>query len=71
MSATLAETWFATIAGLLKRRSGIAIGPDKLYLLETRLAPILKRESLRDLAALAIRFAAPHAKRWPATSSRR
>jgi len=26
------------------------IGPDKLYLLETRLAPILKREQLRDLA---------------------
>ena len=59
MSATLAETWFATIAGLLKRRSGIAIGPDKLYLLETRLAPILKRESLRDLAALAMRLRGP------------
>ena len=29
------------------------IGPDKIYLLETRLAPILKRENLRDLNALA------------------
>ena len=59
MSAALAETWFETIAGLLKRRSGIAIGPDKLYLLETRLAPILKRESLRNLAALAVRLRGP------------
>ena len=32
------------------------IGPDKTYLLETRLAPILKREQLRDLNALAERL---------------
>ena len=38
------------------------IGPDKLYLLETRLAPILKREGLRDLAALADRLRAPGAE---------
>ena len=38
------------------------IGPDKLYLLETRLAPILKREKLRDLAALADRLRAPGAE---------
>ncbi len=59
MSAVVAETWFETIATLLKRRSGIAIGPDKLYLLETRLAAILKRERLRDLPALAARLRAP------------
>lgn len=59
MSAVVAENWFETIAGLLKRRSGIAIGPDKLYLLETRLAAILKRERLRDLPALAMRLRAP------------
>ena len=44
---------FQTFATLLKSRSGLVIGPDKLYLLETRLAPILKREHLRDLAMLA------------------
>jgi chemotaxis protein methyltransferase CheR len=49
---------FDTFAALLKSRSGLVIGPDKLYLLETRLAPILKRERLRDLAALAERLRA-------------
>jgi len=46
---------FAPIADMLKRQSGLDLGPDKLYLLETRLAPILKREGLRDLAELAAR----------------
>ena len=35
--------------------SGLVIGQDKLYLLETRLAPILKQQGLRDLDALADR----------------
>ena len=43
---------FASIAEVLKARSGLVIGPDKLYLLETRLAPILKHHGLPDLAAL-------------------
>jgi chemotaxis protein methyltransferase CheR len=43
---------FSSIADILKARSGLAIGPDKLYLLEARLAPILKSHGLRDLAAL-------------------
>ena len=30
------------LAALLKARSGLVIGPDKLYLLETRLAPIVQ-----------------------------
>jgi chemotaxis protein methyltransferase CheR len=45
----------------LKARSGLAIGPDKLYLLDTRLAPILKRNELRDLNALAERLRGPRA----------
>jgi len=53
MSQALSSATFETFATLLKNRSGLVIGPDKLYLLETRLAPILKREQLRDLAALA------------------
>jgi chemotaxis protein methyltransferase CheR len=43
---------FASLAEILKARSGLVLGPDKLYLLETRLAPILKCHGLSDLAAL-------------------
>ncbi len=59
MSQSLSSAAFQTFATLLKNRSGLVIGPDKLYLLETRLASILKREKLRDLAALAERLRAP------------
>ncbi len=52
---------FSTFAALLKSRSGLVIGPDKTYLLETRLAPILKREKLNDLTALAERLTKPGA----------
>ena len=44
---------FDTIAGMLKTRSGLALGPDKLYLLESRLGGLLKQHGLRDLGALA------------------
>ncbi len=48
------------LSGVLKARSGLTLGPGKQYLLETRLAPVLRRESLADLAALAERvLAAP------------
>lgn len=50
---TLSPAAFDCLAALLKARSGLVIGPDKTYLLETRLAPLLKREKLRDLNALA------------------
>ena len=59
MSQALSAAAFDTFATLLKSRSGLVIGTDKLYLLETRLAPILKREKLRDLAALAERLRLP------------
>jgi chemotaxis protein methyltransferase CheR len=59
MSQALSSAAFETFATLLKSRSGLVIGPDKLYLLETRLAPILKREQLRDLAALAEKLRSP------------
>jgi chemotaxis protein methyltransferase CheR len=62
MSQALSSTAFQTFASLLKSRSGLVIGPDKLYLLETRLAAILKREQLRDLAALADKLRAPGAE---------
>lgn len=56
MNQALSSAAFQTFATLLKNRSGLVIGPDKLYLLETRLASILKREQLRDLTALAERL---------------
>jgi len=59
MTPALAVTAFDTFAALLKSRSGLVIGTDKVYLLETRLASILKREKLHDLAALAERLRKP------------
>ena len=49
---------FEILAGLLKARSGLMLTADKGYLLETRLAPLMQRESLRDLRALADRVTA-------------
>jgi chemotaxis protein methyltransferase CheR len=53
MSGAVSLGAFNVLAELLKSRSGLMIGQDKIYLLETRLAPILKREKLRDLNHLA------------------
>lgn len=50
---------FAFLTGIVKTRSGGIIGADQGYMLETRLAPLLKREALRDLDALAARLKAP------------
>lgn len=52
------------IANLIRSRSGLVLGPDKLYLVETRLASLLRREGLKDLAALAerLRMTAQHSR---------
>ena len=55
MSAAGAAT-FEIFATLLKSQSGLSIGPDKQYLLDSRMAPILKQEGLADLSALALRL---------------
>ena len=52
---------FETLANFLKARSGLTIGTDKLYLLETRLTPILKRHGIATLSALADRLRRPGA----------
>ncbi len=59
MIAPLSPLAFDTLASLLKSRSGLIIGMDKLYLLETRLAAIIKREKLNDMNALAERLRRP------------
>ena len=56
MSPSLSPAAFSFLAELLRSRSGLVIGQDKIYLLETRLAAILRRENLRDLNALADRL---------------
>jgi chemotaxis protein methyltransferase CheR len=50
---------FAFIAGLVKSRSGLLLTADKGYMLETRLAPLLKREGLASLDALALKLRDP------------
>lgn len=62
MTAPLSPLSFETFATLLKTRSGLVIGTDKLYLLETRLAPLLKREKLPDMNGLAERLRRPGAE---------
>ena len=68
---SLSPSSFDSLAALLKARSGLVIGRDKTYLLETRLAAILKREKLRDLNALADRLRSPPPRRSRARWSRR
>ncbi len=59
MTAPLSPLAFETLSTLLKTKSGLVIGMDKLYLLETRLAGLVKREKLTDLNALAERLRRP------------
>ena len=47
---------FEAMSALLYTGSGLVIGPDKLYLLENRLAPLIKRHGLSDLDSLAARI---------------
>ena len=50
---------FEILANLLQRGSGLVIGPEKQYLLETRLAGIIRDLGLADLDKLADRVQAP------------
>jgi chemotaxis protein methyltransferase CheR len=53
---------FASIAALVKARSGIVLTPDKEYMLETRLAPLLKQEGIASLDMLSLRLRDPRAE---------
>jgi chemotaxis protein methyltransferase CheR len=59
MTTPLLPLSFETLANLLKTKSGLIIGMDKLYLLETRLSALIKREKLTDLNGLAERLRRP------------
>lgn len=48
---------FDIVARTVKARSGLVLTPDKLYMLETRLGPLLRREGIATLDALAARMA--------------
>ena len=43
---------FDFVTSELKRRSGIVIGKDKMYLLESRLSPIARKEGLESIGEL-------------------
>jgi chemotaxis protein methyltransferase CheR len=62
MTMPLTSAAFTALADLLKTRSGLIIGQDKIYLLETRLVTMLRREQLADLNALAERLSRPGAE---------
>ena len=50
---------FQFLAGVVKQRSGGVLTADQDYMLDTRLAPLLKREGLPSLDALALRLRGP------------
>jgi chemotaxis protein methyltransferase CheR len=52
MTVALSTDEFDFIAGFIKQRSGIALTPDKGYLLDTRLSPIAKANGLSDIKEL-------------------
>ncbi|MEQ9199326.1 MAG: hypothetical protein RLN80_05015, partial [Rhodospirillales bacterium] len=43
---------FAFISGMLKQRSGLIVTQDKMYLLESRLMPIVRKRGMKDLSEL-------------------
>jgi chemotaxis protein methyltransferase CheR len=55
----MSQAAFSTLAGLLHARSGLVLGPDKTYLVETRLSGLMRREGMADLAALVARITSP------------
>lgn len=48
----MTESDFKYFAAFLKERSGIALEANKQYLIDTRMAPVLRLKKLADLAAL-------------------
>ncbi len=55
----MSQAAFSSLAAFLHARSGLVLGPDKMYLVETRLGALMKREKMADLAALVARVTSP------------
>lgn len=49
---TLASDDFTFLSTMLKKRSGLVLTPDKLYLVESRLMPIARKENLPGVPQL-------------------
>ncbi|HEY4253620.1 MAG TPA: protein-glutamate O-methyltransferase CheR [Roseomonas sp.] len=60
---TLQAATFDFIAGLARSRAGIVLTPDKAYMIETRLSPLLRRLELRNLEELVSRLRSPREDR--------
>ena len=43
---------FEFMRGFLKERSGLTLGDDKSYLLESRLTPVARKQGFKDLEEL-------------------
>jgi chemotaxis protein methyltransferase CheR len=52
--AAAVEPGFLRLSRILERRIGIVLGPERAYLADTRLAPVLAAFGLRDLDSLVI-----------------
>lgn len=62
-STVLATASFDFIAGLARSRAGIVLTPDKAYMMETRLSPLLRRAGLGSLDELVLKLRAPRAEK--------
>jgi len=49
----------SVLADLTRRRSGVVIDADKTYIIETRLAPIARRQGFISLSELALSYSIP------------
>ncbi|MGN6461907.1 MAG: CheR family methyltransferase [Pseudolabrys sp.] len=49
------------LRGLLRERSGLALSNDKQYLIESRLAPLMRKHAIADLSELVRRLKEPRA----------
>lgn len=52
MTLTLRKDEFQFIADFLRNRSGLALTQDKMYLIETRLQPVVRSHNLKDIPEL-------------------
>ncbi len=52
---SLSSTEFEFLAKLLKDRSGLSLTQDKMYLLESRLLPVIREHDIVDLPTLVSR----------------